>query len=95
MGIIKTLVDRMCRINNSWTGFDKDLKDLKIILQKNQYPLKMIDDIIKSYLNDKINCKNEKSSENAETEIKIRYFTLPFIGLHSKLMRKNIDQLCK
>ena len=95
MGIIKTLVDRMYRINNSWTGFDKDLKDLKIIFQKNQYPLKMIDDIIKSYLNDKINCKNEKSSENAETEIKIRYFKLPFIGLHSKLMRKNIDQLCK
>ena len=86
MGIIKTLVDGMCRINNSWTGFDKDLKDLKIILQKNQYPLKMIHDIIKSYLNGKINCKNEKSSENAETEIKIRYFKLPFVGLHSKLM---------
>ena len=95
MGIIKTLVDRMCRINNSWTGFDKDLMDLKIVLQKNQYPLQMIDDIIKSYLNDKINCKNEKSSENAETEIKIKYFKLLFIGLHSKLMRKNIDQLCK
>ena len=76
----------MYRINNSWIGFDKDLMDLKIILQKNQYPLKMIDYIVKSYLNDKINCKNEKSSENAETEIKIRYFKLLFIGLHSKLM---------
>ena len=36
LGLIKTLVDRMYRINNSWTGFDKDLKDLKSILQKNQ-----------------------------------------------------------
>ena len=95
LGLIKTLVDRMYRINNSWTGFDKDLKDLKNILQKNQYPLKMIDHIVKSYLNDKINCRNEKSSENAESEIKIRYFKLPFIGLHSKLMQKKIDQLCK
>ena len=95
LGLIKTLEDRMCRINNSWTGFDKDLKDLKNILQKNQYPLKMIDHIVKSYLNDKINCRNEKSSENAESEIKIRYFKLPFIGLHSKLMQKKIDQLCK
>ena len=52
----------MYRINNSWTGFDKDLEN---IIQKNQYPLKMIDQIIKSYLNDKINCRNQKSSENA------------------------------
>ena len=37
LGLIKTLVDRMYRINNSRTGFDKDLKDLKNILQKNQY----------------------------------------------------------
>ena len=61
-GLIKTLVDRMCRINNSWTGFDKDLEN---IIQKNQYPLKTIDQIIKSYLNAKINCRNQKSSENA------------------------------
>ena len=85
----------MFRINNFSTDFDKDLKDLKNILQKNQYPLKMIDHIVKSYLNDKINCRNEKSSENAESEIKIRYFRLPLIRLHSKLMQKKIDQLCK
>ena len=76
LGLIKTLVDQMYRINNSWTGFDKDLKDLKNILQKNQYPFKMIYHIVKSYLNDKINCRNEKSSEKAESEIKIRYFNL-------------------
>ena len=85
----------MYRINNSWTGFDKDLKDLKNILQKNQYPLKMIDHVVKSYLNDKIICRNEKSSENTESEIKISYFKLPFIGLHSKLTQKKVDQLCK
>ena len=78
----------MYRINNSWTGFDKDLKDLKNILQKNQYSLKMIDHVVKSYLNDKINCGNEKSSENTESEIKIRYFKLPFIGLHSQTNTK-------
>ena len=91
LGLIKTLVDRMYRIYNSWTGFDKDLKDLKNILQKNQYPLKMIDHIVKSYLNEKINCRNEKR----KSENKIRYFKLPFSGLHSKLMQKKIDQLYK
>ena len=95
LGLIKTLVDQMYRINNSWKSFDKDLKDLKNILQKNQYLFKMIDHIVKSYLNDKINCRNGKSSENAESDIKIRYFKLPFIGLHTKLLQKKIDQLCK
>ena len=95
LGLIKTLVDRMYRINNSWTGFDKDLKGLKNILQKNQYPLKMIDHVIKLYLNDKINCRNERSSENTKSEIKIRYFKLPFIRLHLKLTQKKVDQFCK
>ena len=95
LGLIKTLVDRMYRTSNSWTGFDKDLEDLKNILQKNKYPLKMTDHIVKSYLNDKINCRNEKRSVNAESEIKIRYFKVPFIGLHSKLMQKETDHLCK
>ena len=71
LGLIKTLVDRMYRINNSWTGFDKDLKDLKNILQKNQYPLKMIDYVVKSCLNDKIVCRSEKSSQNLASEIKV------------------------
>ena len=52
----------MYSVNNFWTGFDEDLKDLKNILQKNQDPLQMIDHIVESYLNDKINCRNEKSS---------------------------------
>ena len=41
LGLIKTLVDRIYRINNSWASFHKDLKDLKNILKKNPYPLKM------------------------------------------------------
>ena len=81
----------MYSINNSWTVFNKDLKDLKNIFQDNQYPVKMTDHIVKSYLNDKINCRNE----NRESEIKITSFKLPFIGLHSKVMQKKIDQLCK
>ena len=54
----------MHRMNNSWTGFDKELKDFKNTLQKNQYHLKMTYHTVKSYLNGKINYRNEKSSEN-------------------------------
>ena len=89
-----SLVDLIYK-NNSWTGFDKDLKDFKYIYQKNQCPLKIIDHVVKSYLNDKINCRNEKSSENTESKIKIRFFKLPFIGIYSKQTQKKVDQFCK
>ena len=46
-GFVKTLIDRMYRINNSWISFDIDLKKLKEVLRKNQYPLSMIDNVIK------------------------------------------------
>ena len=81
----------MYTIKNSWTGLDKDLKDLKNILEKNQYPLGMIDYVVKSYLNDTVKCRNDKSSQNTESKIKIRYFKLPLIGLHSKPMQKKVD----
>ena len=95
LGLIKTLMNRIYRFNNSCTDFEKDLKDPKNILHKNQYPLKMIDHIVKSYLNDMINCRNGKTSQNTESEIKIRYFKLPFIELDSKVRQKKVDQLCK
>lgn len=48
----------------------------------------MIDYVVKPYLNGKINYVNEKSSENTEADLKIRYFKLLFIGLHSILTQK-------
>ena len=56
--------------------------------------LGMIDHVVKSCLNDKINSRNDKSSQNTEPEIKIRYFKLPFIGLQSKTQKK-VEQLCR
>ena len=95
LDLSKSLVDRMYTINNSLTGFSKYFRDLEIILQKNQYPLKMINHVVKSFLDDKINWRNEKRSQNTESEIKIRYFKLPLFGLHSNLAQKKVDQLCK
>ena len=55
----------------------------------------MIDHIVKSYMNDKINCCNEKISENRKSRIQIRFFKLLFIGLHSILTQKKIVEPCK
>ena len=54
-GLIKTLIDHMYRINSTWTSFDIDLKNLRQVLLKNQYPLSMIDNVIKKYLQNPIN----------------------------------------
>ena len=33
-GLIKTLIERTFRMNNTWVGFHLDLEKLKVILQK-------------------------------------------------------------
>ena len=43
LGLIKTIVDRTYKINNTWSSFHTDLEKAKTILQKNQYPKNLID----------------------------------------------------
>ena len=37
LGLIRTLVDRAYKINNTWLGFDEDIKKLTEILKKNLF----------------------------------------------------------
>ena len=43
MGLIKTLVDRAYKINNTWLGFHEDINKLTDILKKNLFPAHLID----------------------------------------------------
>ena len=87
-GLIKTLIDRMYRINSTWISFDIDLKILKQVLLKNQYPLIMIDNVIKKYIQNAINKTNTESMPVEIPKIEVRYFKLPFIGLYSEVTQK-------
>ena len=49
-GLIKTLIDRTYHINSTWFGFHYDILNLKSVLQKNEFPLKLIDKSISQYL---------------------------------------------
>ena len=44
----------MYRVNSAWASFDIDIKNLKQVLLKNQYPLSMIGNVIKKYLQNTI-----------------------------------------
>ena len=46
MGLVRTLVDRVYKINNSWLGFHKDIKDLTLILRKNLFPVCIVEKVI-------------------------------------------------
>ena len=85
----------MYRINSTWASFDIDLKNLKQVLLKNQYPLTMIDNVIKKYLQNAVNKMNTGSMPAEMPNIETRYFKLPFIGMYSKVTQNNIEKLCR
>ena len=85
-GLLKTLIDRTFRINNTWLGFHNDISKLKNILLKNEYPLKQIDTHIRKYLHKQYDNENHTNPLNTET----RYYKLPYIGQFSKSTQKRI-----
>ena len=91
-GLIRTLIDRTYKINNTWTGFDLDMKQLKTVLSKNQYPSNVVDSEVKEYLHKVI---NPKDTDEQKTEPITRFFKLPFIGSYSTLVKKKISSLAK
>ena len=46
VGLIKTLLDRAYKINNTWVGFHEDINKLNDILKKNLFPAHLIEKII-------------------------------------------------
>ena len=85
----------MHKINSTWTSFDIDLKNLKQVLLKNQYPLSMIDSLIKKYLQNAINKTNTGSVPVEMPNFETRYFKLPLTGMYSKVTQNKIEKLCK
>ena len=94
-GLIKCLIDRVYKINNTWLGFHHDIDNVKKLLEKNTYPMHLIDKTLKNYLDTKYISKNNQqvSSKN------VRYCKVPFIGKfseHTKTKVKNLAmKYCK
>ena len=93
-GLVRTLVDRARKINNSTSGFRNDLNKLILTLKRNCFPSHFIDKIIKIYeekhpftaLN--VSCPEpQRDTEN------IRYFKLPYIGHYSKITQKRLTTI--
>ena len=49
VGLIRTLIDRACKLNSSLVKFHQDVKSLAYIL-KNQFPEHLVNKVVKTYL---------------------------------------------
>ena len=49
LGFVKTLVDRLYKMNNTWSGFHNNMQKADSILQKNPFPSELIDKVIHNY----------------------------------------------
>ena len=54
LGLIRTLLDRAYKINNTLLAFNEDVKTLSYTLKRNQFPEHLINKVIKAYL-DRVN----------------------------------------
>ena len=85
IGLIKCLIDRAYKINNTWPSFhDDDVSKIKDVLKRNSYLPFILDKIIKAYI-DKIHDNNSKVSSEVD---KLRYFKLPYISKYSEQVEK-------
>ena len=65
--LIKTLIEQAFCLNNTWDGCHLGLQKLKVILQKNEYPHKLVDKSINKYLSKKIMSK-PSGTETSKTK---------------------------
>ena len=90
VGLIKTLVDRAYKINNTWLGFHEDINNLTDILKKNLFPAHLIE-IINRYITGTQN--NHHPRDSLPTTSPTFYFKLPYIGHFSAITRKKTSAI--
>ena len=88
--LIKTLVERIFCINNTWAGFSIDITKMETILQKNGYPAKYIEKEINKVITKKL--KNEVKNNKDEN---CQYFKLPYIGNISDNAKNKLNDITK
>ena len=93
LGLIRTLVDRAYKINNTWLGFYEDIKKLTEILKKNLFPAHLVERVVNRYLTlTRDECDPPVSVSDTTTNF---YFKLPYIGPFSVVTQKRVRQFSK
>ena len=86
IGLIRTLIDRVFKINNTWLGFHKDIVNLVFI-----FPVHLIDKCVYRYLNTAID--RNGSIQNTTSQGKQKFYKLPYLGRFSTIAQSKIRRL--
>ena len=92
MGLIRTLVDRAYKINNTWLGLHEDLTKLMDSLKKNTFPAHLIERFVNRYVTGAL---SNRCSQISLPTSPIFYFKLPYIGHFSVVTHKKFRHLIK
>ena len=92
VGLIRTLVDRAYKINNTWLGLHEDLTKLMDILKKNIFPAHLIERVVNRYVTGTLS--NHCPPGPLPTS-PIFYFKLPYTGQFSVVTQKKVRHLIK
>ena len=96
LGLIRTLVDRTYKINNTWEGFNEDIKKLlQLILRKNLFPSHIVERVSRQYITKTRTLSNIPTSPPSNST---NFFKLPYVGPFSivaqKRLRKLLNRYC-
>ena len=80
-GLIRTLVDRTFKINNTWIGFHNNIKELTNVLGKNQFPSSLVNKTVKHYLGNFFASTSRTFAATSSNVSRTHYYKLPFLAL--------------
>ena len=91
LGLIRTLVNRKFKINNTWIGFHNNIKELTNILGKNQFPSSLVNRTVKQYLGNFFASTSRASAATSSNESRTHYYKLPFVGPFSTTLNPELS----
>ena len=92
IGLIKCLIDRAYKINNTNFGFTNAVSEIKATLRRNLFPSYLIDKV-KIIYSEKV--KKNDNQPLSQTEPNLRYFKLPYLDNYSETLKTKLNILTK
>ena len=89
-GLIRILIDRTFKINNTRAGFHLDINNLIKTLKRNLFPSNIIENVVRKFLNNNFTSDSSQSAAHKENCF---YFKLPYIGPFSITTQRRIKKL--
>ena len=90
IGLVKTLVNRTFKVNNTWLGFDNDIQKLFVILRKDLYPEHVLYRMIYRYIFKAVEWGAQLSNGVEQQESPHFCFKIPYIGRFSGIAQHRL-----